>query len=549
MYADRPAGSTTVPGDGALGALQGSVSLRPRTPPASSIRSDFIAALPARPWRDDGQCDAELFSVRSIERTCCPLPRRNSSMSRTPITGRLAAVLAAASSLVVAACSDSIVPVQPDASGSAPSSPALSRSAADDDVVAGEVIVKLKDGSDASVAAVTARHGLARGRSGYAKAYEILVTGRGNERAMAARLAADPDVEYAEPNYIRHVDAVDPKLWAFYNPGNLNMSFQNDPNGRTGPLPSSYASITDADEDNIEGYAAGGADVTIGSIDTGVDWNHPELSGRLIAGNDWYDNDNLPYDTPDEGHGTHTTGTMAGTNVGVAGVAGAAPHVKIYVQRVCGASGCPTSAIINAINAAADYLDANGNHLVAVNMSLGGSSESTGEKNAIRRAWNAGVLVIASAGNSGSGKVACPACDPNAVSVSSTTWRDELAPYSQYGSGLDLSAPGGSCYSNTTPDGCIFSSVASGYTGGTVYSGPIAGASYTYMQGTSMAAPQVTGTAAIVASKLGLRGSALRSRLYSTADDKGAVGYDTKFGNGRINAYRAVTGTILAGTQ
>jgi serine protease len=69
------------------------------------------------------------------------------------------------------------------------------------------------------------------------------------------------------------------------------------------------------------------------------------------------------------------------------------------------------------------------------------------------------------------------------------------------------------------------------------------------MQGTSMAAPQVTGTAAVVASKLGLRGAALRSRIESTADDKGSAGYDTKFGNGRVNTYRAVTGTVLGAGQ
>ena len=145
--------------------------------------------------------------------------------------------------------------------------------------------------------------------------------------------------------------------------------------------------------------------------------------------------------------------------------------------------------------------------------------------------------------------VACPACDPNAISVSATTWRDELASYSQSGSGLDISAPGGQCYSNTTPEGCIFSAVVAGYTEGAIESGPIAGASYAYMQGTSMAAPQVTGVAAIVASKTGLRGAALRNRILTTADDKGAAGYDTKFGYGRVNAYRAVTGTTLASGQ
>ena len=108
------------------------------------------------------------------------------------------------------------------------------------------------------------------------------------------------------------------------------------------------------------GYAANGANVTIGSIDTGVDFSHPEFTGRLIAGKDWYANDNDPSDTPDEGHGTHTTGTMAGSTVGVAGDLGAAPHVERGMQRVWRESLVPSTAIVNAINAAADYIDASG---------------------------------------------------------------------------------------------------------------------------------------------------------------------------------------------
>src|SRR5690348_17477624 len=106
-------------------------------------------------------------------------------MSRSSLTGRLTTALAAASALAIAACSD--VPVQPDATGPVPSAPALSKAPAEDEVVAGEVIVKLKE--NASLDALSARHGLAKGRSGYAKSYEILLTGKGNERAMAARLA------------------------------------------------------------------------------------------------------------------------------------------------------------------------------------------------------------------------------------------------------------------------------------------------------------------------------------------------------------------------
>ena len=459
-------------------------------------------------------------------------------MSRFTPSARTTIALSALAAL--AACSDTTVPSSATLS---PEDATYAKQAADEPVVAGEVIVKLRDG--ASVDALTKTHGVGRGAQGYAHAFDVVLTTRGNERAMAARLAADPRVEYAEPNYLRQVDAIDSRLWAFRNPGGLNMQYTS---GGTGYIPASYASVADADEDAIEGIAAGGTPVTIGSIDTGVDFTHPEFTGRLIAGRDWFSGDNDPSDTPDEGHGTHTTGTAAGSSVGVAGVTGAASNVKIFVQRVCGPGGCPTTAIINAINAAADYRDANG-PLVAVNFSIGGGTESTGEKTAIQRLTNNGTLFVASAGNNGRGKVACPACDVNAISVAATDWKDGLAGYSQYGSGLDISAPGGYCYSNTTPEGCIFSSVVKGYQGGAVSTGPQAGGTYGWMQGTSMAAPQVTGTAAVVASKTGLRGSALRARILNYADDKGTAGYDTKFGAGRLNTYRAITGSILAGGQ
>jgi serine protease len=273
--------------------------------------------------------------------------------------------------------------------------------------------------------------------------------------------------------------------------------------------------------------------------------SHPELAGRMIAGKDWVDNDDNPTDPGTEGHGTHTTGTMAGLHVGVAGVAGAASNVKVYVQRVCGPNGCPTSAIVNAINAAADYKDAGGNYMVAMNLSLGGLFISRAEKDAIARATSRGILVIASAGNDGTNRVSCPACDSNAISVAATSWMDKRSYYSNWGSGLDISAPGGEMYSNTTEEIGILSSVPGNYTAGPTAAGPIASAKYAYYQGTSMAAPQVTGVAAIVASKTGARGAALRSRLESTADNLGPAGYDTDFGNGRINAYRAVTQTTL----
>lgn len=420
--------------------------------------------------------------------------------------------------VLAASCSPDVT--APD---TAPAFAASAVSIQGDDVVAGELVVKARDG--ASIDAVARAHGLAIGSRG--NQFHVLRVPSGQEKRLAAELSADRAVEWAEPNYLRQPTAIHPNLWAFYNPGGLNMTYSR---GRTSgqPIAASYASVLDADQDNIEVFGAGGAPVVIGSLDTGVDLTHPEFTGRLIIGNDWANNDSDPSD--DDGHGTHTTGTMAGSTVGVAGVSGAGPNVHVYVQKVCGRRGCPSAAIANAIRAAADQ-----SGMVAMNLSLGGSTLSNAERDAIAYATGKNVLVIASAGNSGSGTVACPACDPNAISVAATNWRDVLTSYSQYGSGLDISAPGGECYSNTTPEGCIWSA----YKGG----------GYAWLQGTSMAAPQVTGAAAVVASKTGFRGGALRARLESTADDKGASGYDTQFGNGRLNVYRAVTGSILGGGQ
>jgi serine protease len=429
---------------------------------------------------------------------------------------------AALVALSVAACSDT--PSSPEA---APTPRAIATVA--ESVVPGEILVRMKPGYDASVFS-GAQNGPRFDRLIAKGDFAVLSVSRGSERAEAARVGADSRVEWAEPNYLRQTTAIDPKLWAFFNPGGLNAFFSDPADTRFGqPLGPTYASILDADEDVINNIGAGGAAVIVGSIDTGVDSDHPEFTGRLIMGRDWVSGDNNPED--EDGHGTHTSGTMAGSTVGVAGVTGAAANVRIYVQRVCGASGCPTSAIVSAIRAAADYPG-----LVAMNLSLGGTTESKAEKDAIKYAVvTRGVLVIASAGNGGNSKVGCPACDPNSISVASTNWRDALSYYSQYGTGLDLAAAGGELYSNTTDEMGIWSS----YIGG----------GYAMLQGTSMAAPQVTGAAGVVASKTGLRGAALRSRLETTADDKGTAGYDTRFGNGRLNVYRAITNTTLGAGQ
>jgi subtilisin family serine protease len=427
-----------------------------------------------------------------------------------------------AATLFLAACQDSDgIPSPTDVGPTAAAlAPALNVQQQAERVVPGRILARLADGANAATVAST--HGVAFDRMVADGTIAMFNGAAGNERALAARLGGDAQVVYAEPDYLRQTTAIDPRMWAFYNPGGLTVLGTRGRN--KGQVVGSLISVEDADEDNIEGYAAGGAPVSIASIDTGVQMDHPEFGAATIQpGWDFVNDDADPSDEND--HGTHTTGTMVGDAVGVAGVAGAAGNITVVVYRVCGPNGCPTSAIVSAIRAATDA------GVVAMNLSLGGGSLSQSEADAIQYATDNNALVIASAGNDGTGTVSCPACDTNAISVAASDWLDEQAYYTNWGPGLDITAPGGELYSNTTSEAGIYSSVR--------------GSSYAYFQGTSMAAPQVTGTAAIVASVTGARGGALRARLESSTDDLGAGGYDEVFGNGRLNSYRAVTGGTL----
>jgi serine protease len=351
--------------------------------------------------------------------------------------------------------------------------------------------------------------------------FAILMGAVGSERSLAARLKGDGRVVWAEPDFLRKPHQIRPEVWAFQNLGNRSVLYTR---GRYKGLPvESYPPLPGADIGILEGAWGFGGSVAIASIDTGVQFGHSEfLPFNVLPAYDFYDGDADPSDT--DGHGTHTTGTMVGQTVGVAGVAGAASKVTVYVYRVCGPQGCPASAIADAINAAA------GQGVVAMNLSLGGSSISQAEIDAIAAAVSEDgtpSLVIASAGNGGTGTVSCPACDPNAISVAASNWQDELAYYSNWGPGLDITAPGGELFSNTTDEAGIFSSVPGG--------------GYAYYQGTSMAAPMVTGAAAVVASVKAWTGDDLRNALLTGADDLGDItGYDEEYGYGRLNVQGAL---------
>lgn len=243
-------------------------------------------------------------------------------------------------------------------------------------------------------------------------------------------------------------------------------------------------------------------------IDTGIDYNHPDLAANYApSGYDWVNNDSDPMD--DHGHGTHCAGIIGAVinnNLGIAGIA----QVRIMAEKALDAFGGGyeddlANAIIDATNKGAKILS----------MSWGGGSSEL-IHDALKYAYAHGVLLVAAAGNSGSSAKHYPAAYDEVIAVTATDFSDVPAYFTTYGDWVELAAPGVDVYS-------------------TVIGG------YTYMSGTSMACPHVSGTAALVWSEFPkMSRDVLRMHLRDTADDLGQQGFDIYYGYGRINVRRAI---------
>jgi len=398
--------------------------------------------------------------------------------------------------------------------------------------VPGEVLLKVKPGGSAEALAATVDAFVARPIGDGSIA--LLKLRRGDVPTAVAALTANRGVLFAEPNWLRRLHAApgDPGFslkWDLDNPGTL--------------CDGSDCASVGADIDWLATYNHLGATfagtAVIAVIDTGIDRNHPDLNDKIVAGYDYLAADADPADT--YGHGTHVAGIAlaeTGNAAGVAGV-GYSPNIKVMPLRVCDEGGCPTAAIVSAVYHAADH-GAN-----VINLSLGGPFGSSSEQQAIDYAWGRGVLIAASSGNDGSGKVSYPAAFANAMAVGSTDWHDQVTRYSNKGGALDVTAPGGDMFYYHDPGGIystmptypVYLTTAYGYA-----------RNYDQLQGTSMAAPQVSGLAALLfslgtvsdANGNGRINDEIRSIIESTADDLGNAGWDRSFGWGRINAYQAV---------
>jgi serine protease len=348
-----------------------------------------------------------------------------------------------------------------------------------------------------------------------------------------ANLRRLPFVDYAEPDYV--VQAVDiPDDVSFGQEWGLNNTGQT-VNGSTGTagadinMPEAWDSIT------------GNGSSIIAVIDTGTQWNHPDLADNIwsnpgeIAGNgidddgngyvddtrgwDFYNDDNNPDDA--DGHGTHTAGTICAKGNNGEGVSGVLWNCKIMPLRFIGPNGGYTSDAVDAIN----YAVANGAKVSS--NSWGSYSFSLSLYNAISNAAASGHIFVAAAGNEGYDNNGSMPFYPasfnpdNIIAVAATTNRDSLAGWSNYGSTtVDVGAPGVNIYSTYK------------------------GSGYKFLSGTSMATPHVAGLVALVQEQhSNWSYQQVINHIISTARPLAALQGKSVSG-GIINAQAALSGSL-----
>ncbi|KOO37216.1 S8 family peptidase [Priestia koreensis] len=256
---------------------------------------------------------------------------------------------------------------------------------------------------------------------------------------------------------------------------------------------------------------AGANKVKVAVIDSGVDSNHPELKEALLPG---YNAVNPMNPASPHFHGTHVAGIIAGEKENGVGGYGVNPNASIL----------PITVMDNGFGS--DYLVAEGvlyaveHGAKVINISLGSPYSSPLLQEAIKTAIDKNVTVVAAAGNDGIAHRDYPASYEGVISVGSTNKNNQLSSYSNYGSSVDLVAPGEDIYSSIYYEG------KSGFAN---------------LSGTSMSSPVVAGAASLLLSKYpNLTPAQVEYVLEHTAKDLGAKGYDTKFGNGLVNPVGAL---------
>ncbi|MCH8292918.1 tandem-95 repeat protein [Candidatus Poribacteria bacterium] len=397
--------------------------------------------------------------------------------------------------------------------------------------VSDELLVKFKLGVGAEkIKQINRRNGVKAAKKNRRGVFRLKVKqGMVQEKWRAYK--GETNVEYAEPNYIAtaHLTPNDPIYPAQWN---LNNSV--------------YGGIQMERGWDIQTGIPG---VIVAVIDTGVAYENygmyyqaPDLANTtFVPGYDFVENDTHPND--DNSHGTHVAGTLAQSTTNGVGTVGVAFNTAIMPVKVLNNNGTGTYAdIANGIIWATD------NGAQVINLSLGGSSASTTLADAVAYAYNAGVTVIAAAGNDGVSQVRYPAAyDDYVIAVGATIYDETRASYSNYGSSLDLVAPGGDVSLDQNGDGYGDGVLQNTFNPNTRETNNFG---YWFFQGTSMAAPHVSGVAALlIAEGVATTPDQVRAALQSTAEDKGAAGWDPEYGWGIVDAHAALNHAPVADNQ
>ena len=358
------------------------------------------------------------------------------------------------------------------------------------------LLVQPRAGADAAVVAAARRIGGVVGAPAPVLGFRSVRVPAGMRDAVVARLNALPGVAWAEPEHAvratkRPSDPLYRRQWALAKIG----------------APKAWDIETGA-----------GKNVVVAVIDTGVDLRHPDLRGKLVAGVDIVNGDDDPMD--DESHGTHVAGIIAAASNNRVGVSGLSWGARVMPVKVLASDGGGTSCdvavgMIEAARGGADIL----------NLSLGAATPCPlAFRAAVEYASTQDALVVASAGNDGlvGSPDAAPANCTGVLGVAATDRRDQAGLFSSFGPAVDVSAPGVDILST------YFDPKSRRHT-------------YASLSGTSMAAPFVSGLAALLRARHpSWSPTQLANRIVATADDRGRRGRDDFYGAGRINAARAL---------
>jgi thermitase len=303
----------------------------------------------------------------------------------------------------------------------------------------------------------------------------------GNAQEALRKLKSRPEVAWVEVNSRESL----PPLRAHH-------SIPATPrNGEGDPLLAEQWGLAKVQAQAAWATTPGKKETVLAIIDTGIDYNHPDLAGRVIKGRDFVNNDDDPMDG--HAHGTHCAGIAGATANNGIGIAGVAPGVTLMAVKVLSDQGSGTTdGVCAGIVWAAD----NGAHVIS--LSLGGAGGKQAKQAAVDYARSKGAVVVAAMGNNGGNVAVYPGASDGVIAVGSTSADDTRSSFSNFGDWITVGAPGHQILS-TVPGG-----------------------GYKAYSGTSMATPHVAGLAALLHSaNPGMSADAITERIKQTADDIG----------------------------